>query len=513
MAHALDPHVRAPWTSLPRVALAVAACAVVVHLGALANRFAMDDLYIIVLNPLVAGPAPPWRILTAPYWPADFGGQLYRPFPVLTYALDRLVAAPAWFHGMNLLWHAAASAGVAVLAHRLSGARAALIAGLLFAVHPVHVEAVANVVGRAELMAAAFACLSVWAALSGRHPAWSIAAFAIALLCKENAAVTPALVIWGWILGIGRPGRRRGAALVTGWLVAGAAWAGARALVLAPFARFHDLAPVFVGLDPLGVRLTAVAALTDVARLLVMPIVLRADYSPLERVAVGAPSDPRFLLGVAVFAVWAVLLAIAWRRGRTVEAFGLGWTAIAFLPVSNLLVPVGILVAERTLYLPSAGLVLAMGTALAALPGRRGVVAVTVALVLAGAARSATRVPVWRDDVRLTESMLDDSPSSYRGPARTGGLLQSARRPGRALESYRQAVRIYDRDPSVFVAAADAAITLGRPGLADSLLARAAALCPGCDGLYRFQAAAARARGDTLTAAALLARLPGGAAP
>lgn len=506
MARALGPAVPG------RVVLAVVACAVVVHLGALANRFAMDDLYIIVLNPLVAGPAPPWRILTAPYWPADFGGQLYRPFPVLTYALDRLVAAPAWFHGMNLLWHAAASTAVAVLAHRLSGWRAALIAGLLFAVHPVHVEAVANVVGRAELMAAAFACLSVWAALSGRHPAWSVAAFAVALLCKENAAVTPALVIWAWMLGIGRPGRRRGVTLVAGWLVAGAVWAAARALVLAPFARFHDIAPVFLGIAPVAVRLTAVSAFADVARLLVAPIALRADYSPLERVAVTSPGDPRFLLGLAVFAVWAVLLAVAWRRGRTVEAFGLGWTAIAFLPVSNLLIPIGVLVAERTLYLPSAGAAIAAGAALAGMP-RRPLVAIVATLVLAGAARSATRVPVWRDDVRLTESILEDSPSSYRGPARAGGLLQSARHPGRALESYRQAVRIYDKDPGVFVAAADAALTLGRTGLADTLLARAAALCPGCDGLLRFQAAAARTRGDTLTAAALLARVPAGGGP
>jgi hypothetical protein len=62
----------------------------------------------------------------------------------------------------------------------------------------------------------------------------------------------------------------------------------------------------------------------------------------------------------------------------------------------------------------------------------------------------------------------------------------------------------------VFVAAADAAVTTGQPGLADSLLARAAALCPGCDGLLRFQAAAARARGDSATAAALTARVPAG---
>jgi hypothetical protein len=117
-------------------------------------------------------------------------------------------------------------------------------------------------------------------------------------------------------------------------------------------------------------------------------------------------------------------------------------------------------------------------------------------------------VPVWRDDVRLTESILEDSPSSYRGPARMGGLLQSARRPARALDAYQRAVHVYDRDAGVYVGAADAAITLGRPGLADSLLVRAAALCPGCDGLLRFQATAALTRGDSATAAALLARIP-----
>jgi hypothetical protein len=58
------------------------------------------------------------------------------------------------------------------------------------------------------------------------------------------------------------------------------------------------------------------------------------------------------------------------------------------------------------------------------------------------------------------------------------------------------------------VAAADAAFTLGRPALGDSLLARADQWCSSCDQLYRLQAAAARARGDSAVAAALLARAP-----
>ncbi len=491
------------------VARAVAACAVVVYLGALWNRFAGDDLYIIVHNPLVADLAAPWRIFAAPYWPPElFYGKLYRPLPVLTYALDRVVGAYAWFHAVNLVWHAAASVAVAGLTQRLAGNRAALIAGLLFAVHPVHVEAVANVVGRAELMAALFAILAVRLALTGGGVAWSALAFGAALLCKENAAVTPALIAWGWILGIGRPDRRRLVAFAASWAAVGATWGAVRAAVLEPFGRFFDIAPVFAGLGPVEVRLTAVSAFVDFARLLVAPLTLRVDYSPMERAAVTTATDTRFLLGIAIAVVWVLLLVAARRRGRTLEAFGLGWVGIALLPVSNLVLPVGVLVAERTLYLPSAGLLLAVGVMLARLEQRRAVAIGTALLVGAGAVRSALRVPVWRSDVRVALSILEDSPNSYWGYRYYGGIMLSTRQPERALAAYARALDLYQRDAAMLVAAADAALTLGRPAVADSLLARAELYCDRCAALYRLQATAARSRGDSATAATLLARSP-----
>src|SRR2546428_8823352 len=97
------------------------------------------------------------------------------------------------------------------------------VAGLLFAVHPVHVEAVATVVGRAELMAAVFVVLAVYAALGRAHAGWSAVALAFGLLSKENAAVAPALVVWAWILGLDRPDRRRMVSLFVGWVLVGAA--------------------------------------------------------------------------------------------------------------------------------------------------------------------------------------------------------------------------------------------------------------------------------------------------
>ena len=163
------------------------------------------------------------------------------------------------------------------------------------------------------------------------------------------------------------------------------------------------------------------------------------------------------------------------------------------------------LVAERTLYLPSAGLAVAAGAWLGGLRSR--LVPALVGLgVVAAAARTAWRVPVWRDDTTVTVSILADSPRSYRGPQYAAALLQAGRNPARALAYYRTALALYDRDSRLFIGAADAALALRQPALADTLLRRAAALCGRCSANYLNQAAGARARGDSSVADSLLAR-------
>src|SRR5260370_38205488 len=150
-----------------RVYVVVATCAVVFYLAALWNRFAMDDLYVIAFNPLVHFGSGIWRASNAPYWPPEYGGKMYRPLIIATFSLDRLVDGSTWFHAVNVFWHAAAVVLVAALARQWAGLRGALAAGLIFAVHPIHVEAVAHVGGRGELMAARFPSAGGEAALGG----------------------------------------------------------------------------------------------------------------------------------------------------------------------------------------------------------------------------------------------------------------------------------------------------------------------------------------------------------
>jgi len=488
-----------------RLYLAVAACAVIVYLGALWNRWALDDIPIIYYNPLVHSFSGTWRAFVSPWWPRELAGQLYRPLTVATFALDWQIGQVAWFHAANLLWHAAASVMVAVLVRRWSGDRAALVSGLLFAVHPVHVEAVANVVGRAELMAALFALLAVYAALGRDSLGWSVAALVGGLLSKENAAVVPGLIVWGWMLGLARPSRRRMLAYFLTWIVVAAAYGVTRQTIVNPLARIENIAPVFVGASPWAIRLTAVSAFADVARLLVLPLTLRVDYSPAERTLVTSPLDPRFALGLLCVLAWGGLVALAWRRGRRVEAFGLGWIAIALMPVANLVFPAGFFVAERTLYLPSVGLAVAVGAWLKDVAPER-LRAVVAVLVVAAGVRSALRVPVWRDALSVIISELEDSPRSYDGPARMVGVYLGGGQLAKAIEAYRASTAIYDRFPWVYVWGADAAFGSGQPALADSMLRRLEQLCHHCAYYYRYEAGGALARGDTATADSLLAR-------
>ena len=502
--------------------LVIAACAVVVHLGSLWNRFAMDDNYIILLNPLVHSVSGIWQAFLHPYWPTNFGGKVYRPLVVATYAVDWQINSAMWFHAANLLWHAGTAVAVTVLARHLSSTPAgpavlpeaapsrtpqhvALAAGLLFAVHPVHVEAIANVIGRAELMAAACAVLAVYAAIVKQSVAWSLVALAAGLLSKENAAVAPALIVWAWILGLGRPSRATMSRFVVSWVLLALVYGVARWIILHPYGHYQNLAPVFVGQGHVAVRLTGIAALADMARLLVFPLALRVDYSPAERTIVHSLWDVRLALGLLCLALWLFLVITLRRRKRRIEAFGMGWIGIALLPVANLLFPVGVVVAERTLYLPSVGLALAfgawLGNARRAPRAYWGILALVVGF---GAIRSALRVPVWRSDLTVTISILNDSPRSYTGPARTGALLLANRQPQKALAAFQQALAVFEGFTTL-VAAADAAFASGQPELAHQYMDKADRLCVGCPAGYRLEAEAARARGDGASADSLLA--------
>lgn len=417
----------------PALVIAVALGA---SLAGLLNEFAQDDIGIIRDNARVHDPAN-WRvILTSPYWPPPYHVELYRPLSSFLHALQYALGGggPLVFRITSYLLYAGASVAVLAMARTLLPRPYALGAALLFAAHPVHVEAVAPAVGQSELLVVlAGALMTAWyvrcrrlgdGSLTARD--WTVIAvlYVAASLAKEQGLLLPGMLLCAELFLLPWPGRRGATRLGAGYAaLAGFALAVVllRLRVLGGELAANFPAEALEGLSAGGRALTMLQVVPQWARLLLWPAHLQADYSPQEIVA-SSGLGPAELLGLALLAGAGALGWLA-RKRAPVVSFGLAWMALALLPVTNLLAISGVVLAERTLFLPSAGFVLVLGgtaaTLLERIPPaslmwRRVVMTAGVLAVAAGVARSAERHRVWRNDDYFAVRSSADAPRSYR---------------------------------------------------------------------------------------------------
>src|SRR5665647_1776780 len=350
------------------------------YLSSLTFGFVYDDLGVIVEVPsrhTWLGVAQAW---VQSYWGNPETG-LYRPVAQFMYALLWNVGGgkPWIFHLYAIAIHVATTLGLWWLLSRATNRWAAFFGALLFALDPVHVEAVANIVNSSEVLVALFgiACIGIVLRASmksdggveiGWKPALLAAgAYALAIGAKESGAGVPAiafLCLWGWRASDAgkRPSFRE--VLVGGWRV----WALCTvALVGVVTARYFVLGGLTVsqhwvthevrnfGFAPRFWTMTAAWPL--VARLLVWPSKLRMHYGSDIVIPLMEPTIWAVLSLAAAGLIVIAASVLAWRGDRR-PLVAIAWVALAFLPASNILVPTGQLLAERTLYLPSVGIAL-----------------------------------------------------------------------------------------------------------------------------------------------------------
>jgi hypothetical protein len=397
------------------VALLSGALAAVVALPSVRNGFVEDDVWVVAQRPILRQPPSLSALFTEPYWPRNFGGHLWRPAVLASWALDyRISDSPHWFHAVNVLWAALAAAALGLLAATLTDARIGLAAGLLFAAHPVHVEATAGVVGRAELMAATGYAIALLCALRASRQRWWLVGVALgsalAIASKESGATLPAAVVI--VLAMRKESWRAMIAPALSAALPIAIYFALRAGVTGGALGAGGLAPGLEGLSAPARAWAMLGVSAEWWRLLLFPAHLSADYSTAQ-LPVSTGFTARHALALLLWsgAGWA-----AWRTRRTAPgvALGLAWLLLTLVPVSNVLVPTEIVLAERTLFLPSWGamLALACGAALLLRPGiARGSLAV---LLVLGAARSVARIDAWRDVDRWYAALQRDAPLSYR---------------------------------------------------------------------------------------------------
>ena len=504
-------------------ALLLAGACVLAYANGLTGAFVYDDKAVVRDNPRIRSPQHVDEILTTQYFGGKRGtGTAYRPALLLSFAAQWWIhgGEPVAFHAVNLFLHVLATLLLARLLLRIDlPPPTAFGAALLFAVHPIHVEAVTSVVGRGETQAAAcvlgFLLLSLCAVDGVARRRLALAAalvlYLVANLTKESAAVAPALLFlllaWRADGGLGTRlsvALRRGLPVYAG---AAAVLAGVfrlRALVLggaikASATGIFELENPLAPLGPWSRAANACAIFLRYLGTMVFPLRLHSDASAWS-IRVLTPRDAAF---------WAAplllggLVAAALQRfsSRSVAALGFLFLCVASLPTSNLLFPTGTIFAERLAYLPSAGFCLIAASwivgrspGMAALPRWRAGALAAVALLLA--ARTLFRNPVWSSDEALFTDMVRVSPESAKAHYDFAYMSAELHRPEAALEHYTRATQIYPGYWDAWAGKGRVERTLGRPEESERSYAESLRLVPGYENGWFGAGLAREDRGD-----------------
>lgn len=462
-----------------RASVVVALVAALATASALRNGFAADDVPIVERNPTAHSVNSALASFDQAYWPPEYGSGLYRPLVILSFGLDWQVSGgnAHWLHAVNIGWHAAASALLVPVLAAYVGPAAALAGGVVFAVHPVHVEAVANIVGRAELMAAAFLFAALLLARAVRRRLRTgagtlplevavLGAVALALLSKEHAVIAIALLALDDVATRESLGPRLPWRTYAGVLVLTAVWFFGRRAVEGGLS-FAAVAPTFFNLGTVGRLSTMLPVVLVLLRLLVWPFDLSPDYHPqviprLEHMTAQG------VVGALLLAALAALAFLLWRRQRATSV-GLFVIGIAWLPTANLLFPSGVVIAERTLYLPSAGVALLAAVGAAAIARRWGARRATIAtliVVVAFGVRTATATATWRSNRTFILAAFASHPESYRAHLYAARVLARRGMLREALAEYGVSIQLYPGDHPSLMEAAGAAIDAGQPAVA-----------------------------------------------
>ncbi len=479
-------------------AMLIAAC-VITYANGLGGDFTYDDKAIVRDNPRIRAPASVPQIFSTSYFGGPRGaGAAYRPVLLLSYAVQWWIHGrqAVAFHAVNVLLHAGATLLLAALFLRIAiPPAAAFTSALLFAVAPIHVEAVTSLVGRGEVLSAVFILIYLHLALrhfrlppsAFRLPVLlaALLCYALAVLTKESGSSAPAVAFLlfvfveegGWGQRVGRA-FTRGLPILCG---SGAALAGIfmlRRWVLGGFLKsagtgVFEVENALFPLDALPRAVNACVILFRYIGRTAFPLHLSADESAwsIEVVPGGSP------LAIGAMLLLAGITAAALRRlsSRSPAALGFLFFCVAFLPASNLLFPIGTIFAERLAYLPSAGLCLAAGALIAgsaagsnsspgpcgpfsplgvsggpfgppsppaSLSSRRRRVLAAVVLLLS--ARSIVRNSVWWSDEGLFLNLVRTSPESAKAHYDLAYVWADERQYARARGQYEQATEIYE---------------------------------------------------------------------
>lgn len=408
------------------------------------GTFVYDDVMLILDDARVQEPGKWLEFFRTRYLPSA-PDPTWRPLASISLAVQwQIHGVAAWgYHMVNILLYAAGAALVCLLASRLSGRNMlGLIAGLLFAVHPIHVEPVAMIVGRAELLSGigvlgAVLLFSKWPMTLARATAIA-ACFLVGLLSKEQAIVTPLLLAAIYVVqrlvgdrSKADSSQRQALLALTALicLITAGYIVYRESIMHLVWDRFHlrwTVNPVCraSGIDRLVVP---VEVLGRYVALLVFPLRLSPDYGAAVTSFHAQWDQPYVYVGIVTLLSISAATFFALRRRMKLLAISLLAAGMCYVLVSNGVYLIGTIMGDRLVYLSSAFLAIVAAAGLCRLSPRARWTALTV-IIVALSVRFVTYAWRWNDALRLFSLSREDYPQSvYLHVLEAEQLLQRGR--------------------------------------------------------------------------------------
>jgi protein O-mannosyl-transferase len=383
------------WIPLALIALATLA----VYVNTFGHGFVWDDTQIIVENPMLRSLRNIPRLLFMEDRFAEASSGYYRPVTYLSFALDHALWGlnALGYNLSNLLLHmAAAMVFYRLLLAIFARENLALVAALLFALHPVAGETVNfHAGGRNTLLCACFA-LSAFLFHIGRKQWPALAFFTLAIFSKEFALLLP-VVLFSYDRFLRREARSWTSYLP--YLLSIAGYLTCRSLVV------EKANPI--SLSGLSDRLLTIPRIAvHYLFNMVLPVDLKTIYD------VG-PTSAAAALGYAALLAAAVVPCVLFRKRAEVAASYL-WFFLFLLPVSNL-IPLGSAqMADRYVYFSLMGFCLGAAF-LICQANRKTVLVIAAAICSCFAAVDVQRNHYWQDDGTFFTRATQDSPELVVG--------------------------------------------------------------------------------------------------
>ncbi|MBI1920640.1 MAG: tetratricopeptide repeat protein [Geobacter sp.] len=404
----------------------IAAVVVFVYANSLQNDFNIDDEYLVINNNAVHGLT--WDNFRAILTSVPNGLE-YLPVRDLTYMLDFAFWGlnPFGYHLANLLYYVCFCILFYFVIRKLlipfsiDAQRISFISTLIFAVHPVHVEAVAGIAQRKDILAGIFSLLSLHYFIryekSGTRMVYavSILSFVLALFSKATVVSFPALILLvDFFLHRNKndAGFQRRAFIVIPYLLVAAGFTIVQMMIMREAGVISENLHGFGSGYSIRVY-SSLRAVFYYLKLLVWPHPL--SISPFFEMSRHIYDTTVVLSAVGVILLTSLIFVL--RRSQPILSFAIGWYLICLIPVVGL-VPTGTIVAERYLLLPSAGFCLAVGYGLSRLvQERRSILRWGALSVLAGtlvffSVLSHMRNRDWKDHLTLLMANIRDVPEN-----------------------------------------------------------------------------------------------------